>query len=149
MKIDYKDGRLYPRETYDQEYASDGLRSPIHSDFPLLDSETKERLLTRHEELAENLDLHFAFYDSQVQNKVEDFKAKYDPSSIINVDGHGSPSERFEVCFRLYLKVFKIVATANQNDFSSANFALAQESLIFSGSKLKTSEYPGGTVYHV
>ncbi|TPP62085.1 hypothetical protein FGIG_07830 [Fasciola gigantica] len=93
MRIDYKDGRLYPRETYNQEPKI----TPIQSDFPQLDAETKERLLTRHEELAENLDLHFAFYDSQVQDKLDDFKSKYNPSSIINVDGHVSPSARLEV----------------------------------------------------
>ncbi|VDP69264.1 unnamed protein product [Echinostoma caproni] len=97
MKIDYKDGHLYPKESYDFNAQSLRPGSPVHPDFPLVDSDINERLLTRHEEISENLDQHFAFYDSKVQNKVDDFMSRYDPSSVISLDGHISPTERFEV----------------------------------------------------
>ncbi|CAL8073381.1 unnamed protein product [Calicophoron daubneyi] len=99
MRIDYESGAMYPKESYitDEERASSPpMKYYGHPDFPKVEDETRERLLIRHEELPENLEKHFKFYDSKVQTKVDDFLAKYDPNSVISVDGRVSPTERFE-----------------------------------------------------
>ncbi|KAG5444380.1 hypothetical protein CSKR_103003 [Clonorchis sinensis] len=98
IRIDHLDGKLYPKPSYDASTPT--FKSPIpspdgHPDFPKISDATKSRLLTRHEELPENLDKHFQFYDEKVGGKVEGFLAKHDQKSVITVDGRTTPSERF------------------------------------------------------
>ncbi|KAF8567299.1 hypothetical protein P879_07460 [Paragonimus westermani] len=62
-------------------------------DFPLIDEDTKDRLLTRYEELPENLKLHFRFYNEQVADPLEQFLNRFKPSAVIRLNGDLCPVE--------------------------------------------------------
>ncbi|KER32085.1 hypothetical protein T265_01856 [Opisthorchis viverrini] len=116
IRIDHLDGKLYPKPSYDTSTPTP--QSPIpspdgHPDFPKISDATKSRLLTRHEELPENLDKHFQFYDENVEGKVEGFLAKHDQKSIITIDGRLTPSERF---YETMTKLGELPKQMNQDD---------------------------------
>lgn len=98
IRIDVADGTLYSRPNYDHSsLATANGRRTRHPDFPTIDEHTKNRLLTRHEELDENLDRHFEFYTNKMEGPLREFIASHDPSKIVRVRGDLSPSQLLEV----------------------------------------------------
>jgi adenylate kinase family enzyme len=92
MRIDIEDGTLYSKFNYVDKKTSLG-RWTRHPDFPVVDDATKERLITRHEELQENLDKHFEFYHRVMEEQLSWYMSSLDPSTVLNVDADLSPSE--------------------------------------------------------
>ncbi|CAH8479723.1 unnamed protein product [Dicrocoelium dendriticum] len=90
------------RETYESYHpVAPGVSEPgarvrkrgtRHPDFPVVDELTKNRLLTRHEELPENLDKHFEFYHRRMDGPIKRFVDSHDPAAVITVNGALSPS---------------------------------------------------------
>ncbi|KAF5397584.1 hypothetical protein PHET_09499, partial [Paragonimus heterotremus] len=101
IRIDITDGTLYTKFSYDRtgpsllgtkSSAKQG-RETRHPDFPIVDEATKTRLLTRHEELPENLDLHFDFYHRRLSGPLDQYIGRHDPAAVVRVNGNVSPSE--------------------------------------------------------
>ncbi|TPP60597.1 hypothetical protein FGIG_10774 [Fasciola gigantica] len=94
IRIDVADGTLYSRLNYDRcSVGTTSGRRTRHPDFPIIDESTKERLLTRHEELAENLNRHFEFYSTRMEAPLRDYIASHDPSMVVRVKGDLAPSQ--------------------------------------------------------
>ncbi|KAF5397063.1 hypothetical protein PHET_09495 [Paragonimus heterotremus] len=117
MRIDFLDGRLYPKESYESldsegQPKSPGSKYTGHPDFPRVTDVVKSRLMIRHEELPESLDKHFRFYRAKVAGHLGDFLQNYDDNSVINVDGHVSPTERLQETLS---KLSKLCHTSNSD----------------------------------
>ncbi|KAF8561444.1 hypothetical protein P879_10380 [Paragonimus westermani] len=101
IRIDIADGTLYTKFSYDRTSPSPRGTKPSakhgretrHPDFPIVDEATKTRLLTRHEELPENLDLHFGFYHRRLSGLLDHYINRHDPAAVVRVNGNVSPSE--------------------------------------------------------
>ncbi|KAA3673151.1 adenylate/nucleoside-diphosphate kinase [Paragonimus westermani] len=101
IRIDITDGTLYTKFSYDRTGRSPLETKPSvkhgrktrHPDFPIVDEATKIRLITRHEELPENLDLHFGFYHRRLSGPLDHYISRHDPAAVVRVNGNVSPSE--------------------------------------------------------
>ncbi|CAH8515425.1 unnamed protein product [Dicrocoelium dendriticum] len=82
MRIDSSTGQLYSRLNYDPSVEPSG-----RCDFPIIDEDIKARLMIRHEELPENLDLHFRFYNENIQQPLEEFLNRFESSTVVRLDG--------------------------------------------------------------
>lgn len=101
-RIDVTDGTLYTTRMFGQVGHHPGRPGGLctrHADFPALDEVTRNRLITRTEELPENLDRHFQFYNANVLPQVRQFAANHDPSKVVRIDGEQSSSAMLNVSF--------------------------------------------------
>ena len=103
VRVDLGDGALYSNQRVFRTEVIDNSYT-IHPRFPTTNVEVGDRLITRYEELMENMQKQTEFYNNCVQPEIEKFLQQLSPSSLITVNGAESPGEIFKVRFQLNLR---------------------------------------------
>ncbi|KER32086.1 hypothetical protein T265_01857 [Opisthorchis viverrini] len=98
VRIDISDGMLYPKT----HYRFSDPATPIHPVFPAPNENIRQRLLTRHEEMMENIEKQTEFYFNHVRPQIDAFLKEYNPECIIPIDGRVPTAE---MCQTMYKKI--------------------------------------------
>ncbi|KAF8561441.1 hypothetical protein P879_10278 [Paragonimus westermani] len=89
IRIDLADGTLYPKE----KIVGFSGAVQMHPAFPTPNENIRQRLITRHEELLENIINQSQFYNTNIRPQIDEFLKQYDSNHIIVVDGRKPTSE--------------------------------------------------------
>ncbi|KAF5395927.1 hypothetical protein PHET_11510 [Paragonimus heterotremus] len=95
IRIDLADGMLYPKE----KVVGFSGSVQMHAAFPTPNESIRQRLITRHEELLENIISQSQFYNTNIRPHIDEFLKQYDSSHIIVVDGMKTTSEMCKMTY--------------------------------------------------